>query len=332
MGRKKQTIISTGGIIGDSIDKNVAFMMGQVPQMPIKGNIRKEGSTPTDGFPPHFGKSTTSPLKMYPSMANAQLAMSTCPRNKNFVFQVQESVAKTKKSLNDSFNYENSFCELDIEGHDSDVDLDKSIQVEELENTLEKICDPFELDICNNQGSQIQLEQNSSSDFSTFNSPIPFTKEKTQTVQKLRLEGFDRVNPILPNLPSISSLAPILPKSKTESFCSDDEFFFEKVVSNLENVEVLGDDIDDPDMELGREGLDHKYDICQRKKSKEEVLQKRVRPEQDVMSLLLKQGKKMVKDRFLFSNPNFADTQDGFYNLLIDRYRPQFFPTLDRPA
>lgn len=327
MGRKKQTIISTGGIIGDSLDKNVAFMMGRVHQLSYREDSLAGGRAPTHTLPNHFGKVPTGPLKPNTKIGKLKFPSNDHLNKGNFVFRVEEPAVDDKQSPQISFNYGDSFSELDIEGLDSDIELESSIRNDDLADDLEMTENSFELDI---EGGREPLS-GSESEVAHEMEPSPsenlFKKDDKLNVKNLELKGFNPMKPIIPKLARIGSLAPISYKSDSEGFCGDDEPLLQALVSKFDDLEMFGDDIDDPHMDLDLKGLDSKYSFGEKKGTVKNFLQKRVKPENYSVSLLMQNGPKKVKNRLLLSGPNLIDTQDGFYNLLIDRYRPQYSPT-----
>jgi len=326
MGRKKQTIVASGGIIGDSMDKTVAFMMGRVNHLPSQDLpllYENNESNQMNGKLQTKQSDFKSKLTFKGNMPSNYQAML---RNNKLFLEEENYEKNQKESAVSSFNYEGTISDIDIEGFDSDIEFDESMKEEGFKESFEMLNENFDLDAENELSislieNQLEIETSALSSIEKIN---PENDDELKFCEELKLEDLNssstKFNPILT---PFTSLDVITPNFESEHLYSDDKELLKDLVDKLDDLELEeGEDLKESKTELDIKGLDIKYDFdFSKENSFENLLKKRRNPDNYSWNLLPITNYKKIKKKLFYSEIEFPSRDDHFYNLLIDRYR-----------
>ena len=330
MGRKKQTIICSGGIIGDSMGKTVAYMMGQTNYLPSQDHSfnfenhknyypnSKSGKHPTNFFEqnqtPQF-----EPFNIY-SKQNGEKKFNDEENTKNrFNLEVSQ---RSSISLKGSISY------LELEVFDSGVDLEDSIREEGSKESFEMFNEEIDIDF---DDISDEIEMSNGLDFDV-DSPLQIERdfEKENVLRDLpKNDSFLNLEPVTMPTP-LSSLESIEKMGNNENLYEDDEESLKNLMETFNDLGISEDEEDFSENDKNEIKIDDNYifdDEEQIKKNFEELLGKRHLPSNYNWSSFRLKAEKKIKAQLIYDEPNIYNQDDNFYNLLIDRYRTRLYPT-----
>ena len=330
MGRKKQTITCSGGIIGDHMGKNLAFMAGQVNNLISRDNSFTFESQEIQ----HYDKSKNMISGFSNDFFNFQTKMTGKIYNdhefKTFSEEEKSKLTKNKKASETSFDYNRSFSDLKLEGFDSDVEFEESMREEGLKESFEMLDENFELDYEDeieetDHSLNLEVEIEKEKPLPTFPKSQSF-EENLKVLKELENEPLKVETKQDDYLTPLSSLTPITSKHEVEDLYSDDQDSLKDLIKTFSQIEIVEDNDDEGQMDL--KGVDLKYEFDEfQKESLVDLLQKRSIPTNYNWTVFMLKAKKKIKDQLIFVEPNILCRDDNFYNLLIDRYRFKLYPT-----
>ena len=328
MGRKKQTIISSGGIIGDSMGKTVAYMMGQTNNLSSKDNsfnfgIHKNYDSNSKGrkhLTNFFEQNQTpnfKPYNMY-SKQNNQKNLNYQENTKNKLDL--EGSEKSSISLKGSISY------LELEVFDSGVDLEDSIREEGLKESFEMFNEDIDIDF-EDLSDEIKLSNELEFDVDVSNhNELHF--ENNKVLDEIPNDSFLNLESVIMPTP-LSSLGSIEKKGNNENLYDDDDESLQNLMKTFDDLDISQDDSKFPENTTNNDKIDDRYifDNENIKKQFEELLGKRGIPYNYNWSAFRLKAEKKIKAQLIYNEPNISNRDDNFYNLLIDRYRQGFYPT-----
>lgn len=314
MGRKKQTIISSGGIIGDSIDKTVDFMMGRVDNLPSRDQpLLFENEN-------NYQSNKKNKIHNHDLIKNKFFSQTSNFKNAKLFFEEENT---NKDCQNDSFNYEGSISELDIEGLDSDMDFEESMRQEGIKESFEVLHGNLELDLDDMDLSSVESQEGINNDVSmALKIENHYNHNELKILPDLRLQEIK----VKTNLIPLSSLDVIEPRYDNDLY-SDDKDSLVDLVEKLDDLKITGDGFKVQEMNLNIKQLDIKYDFGGNEDSVNEILGKRKTPDDYSWNFYSFKQYKKIKTRLYYSEVELDQRGDNFYNLLIDRYRFNIMPT-----